>query len=96
MLQWLEDHSLPCAYRSLLGIDCPLCGSQRAIFLLLKGEFTKSLAMYPPLIPLLILLVLFISQWIFKKHFDQKYIYRYSVFVLIVVAVNYSMKLIAS
>ena len=95
MLKWFEDHSLPCAYRSLLGIDCPLCGSQRAIFLLLKGEFTKCFVMYPPLIPVLVLLLLLIIRKVFTIHLDRKYVYRYSVFVLIVVAVNYSIKLIA-
>jgi hypothetical protein len=51
MFKWLEDHSLPCAYKYLLGIDCPLCGSQRATFFLLRGELIKSFQMYPPLIP---------------------------------------------
>lgn len=93
MFKWLEEHSLPCAYRSLLGIDCPFCGSQRAFFFLWKGEFSKSFLMYPPLIPVLLLLLLVLVKLIFNKHIHQKNIYRFSVFVLIIVAVNYSIKL---
>ncbi len=93
MFKWLEDHSLPCAYKYLSGIDCPLCGSQRATFFLLKGEFTKSFQMYPPLIPVLLLLVLLVVKFIFRKQINQKHIYRFATFVLVVVAVNYAIKI---
>ncbi len=96
MLKWLEDHSLPCAYRSLFGIDCPFCGSQRAIFFLLKGEFIKSFLQYPPLIPVLALVFLVLFQRAFKNLLDQKYIYRFAVCVLVMVVINYSIKLIAA
>jgi hypothetical protein len=95
MFKWLEEHSLPCAYKTLLGIECPLCGSQRAFFFLVKGEFAKSFSMYPPLIPVLALLLLFMFR-LFNKRLDIKHVYRFSVVVLIVVAVNYSVKLIAA
>lgn len=93
MFKWLEDHSLPCAYKYLLGIDCPLCGSQRATFFLLKGEFSKSFQMYPPLVPVLLLLLLLVAKLIFPKHFNQKHVYRFATFVLIAVAVNYVIKI---
>jgi hypothetical protein len=93
MFKWLEDHSLPCAYKYLLGIDCPLCGSQRATFFLLRGELIKSFQMYPPLIPVLLLSVLLMAKLIFRKRFNQKHIYRFATFVLIIVAVNYVIKL---
>ncbi len=93
MFKWLEDHSLPCAYKYLLGIDCPLCGSQRATFFLLKGEFSKSFQMYPPLIPVLLLFVIFVVNLILRNRFNQKHVYRFAAFVLIIVAVNYVIKL---
>jgi hypothetical protein len=79
-----------------LGIDCLACGAQRAFFLLMKGHFTEGFLVYPPLIPVLMLILLVVIQKIFPKAFDQKHVYRYSFFVLVIVAVNYSIRLITS
>src|ERR1035437_2838241 len=53
----IEDKLLPCAYKQMLGIDCPLCGFQRSLIMLFRGEVTMSFHMYPPLIPILSLMV---------------------------------------
>lgn len=42
---------LPCFFKSIFGIECLGCGSQRAMILLLKGELFDSFKMYPALIP---------------------------------------------
>ncbi|MCH5305411.1 MAG: DUF2752 domain-containing protein [Rikenella sp.] len=43
---------MPCAYRQLLGIDCPFCGAQRSALLLLQGRFTESFRLFPALVPI--------------------------------------------
>ena len=43
---------MPCAYRELLGIDCPFCGGQRSVLLLLQGRFRESFVLFPALLPL--------------------------------------------
>lgn len=43
---------MPCAYRELLGIDCPFCGGQRSVLLLLQGRFQESFVLFPALLPL--------------------------------------------
>ena len=43
---------MPCAYRELLGIDCPFCGGQRSLFLLLQGRLRESFLLFPALLPL--------------------------------------------
>lgn len=59
---------LPCAWKDLFGICCPLCGFQRSVLLLLKGEVMNSFLMFPPLFPMLIALcVLFIGYWTKNK-----------------------------
>jgi len=67
MLEWLESHQIPCIYKSILGIECPTCGFQRAFILLLKGDLAKSLLVYPALIPTLVLIVILISWLVFRK-----------------------------
>lgn len=43
---------MPCAYRDFFGIDCPFCGSQRSLLLLLQGRFRESFLLFPALLPL--------------------------------------------
>jgi hypothetical protein len=50
-----ERHMLPCFSKQVFGLDCPGCGLQRSIALLLKGEFADSFFMYPGLLPMVAL-----------------------------------------
>jgi len=84
---------LPCPYKQLFGIDCPTCGCQRALLFLLKGDFKSSFLMYPPLLPVLMLLILLAIRFVKPALIAKKYIYRYSSFLLAVVLVNYVVKL---
>ena len=38
---------LPCFSKQLFGLDCPGCGSQRALLLVAKGEFATAFQMFP-------------------------------------------------
>lgn len=49
---------LPCAYKSMFDISCPLCGAQRSILLLAQGEVTASFIMCPPIYFLLLTAVI--------------------------------------
>ena len=66
IINWLENHFLPCAYKQLLGIECPVCGSQRAFIALLKGNIIESIKLYPALIPTLIIIILITFQMILR------------------------------
>jgi hypothetical protein len=66
VITWLENHQVPCIYKSILGIDCPGCGLQRAFIELLKGNLSESFRIYPPLFPVLILFMLLILQLVFR------------------------------
>jgi len=46
---------IPCLFKSVFGFDCPGCGLQRSILLLLKGELSASLEMYWATIPILLM-----------------------------------------
>jgi hypothetical protein len=73
-VHWLDDHLLPCAYKQLFGIDCPFCGSQRALIELLKGNVIGSIKLYPALIPTLILIASVFLQLILKSKQGWKHI----------------------
>lgn len=95
MITWLENHLLPCQLKAILGIDCPLCGTQRSFIQLLKGDFAGSFSIYPPLIFVLIYLVilaLYLSKvkWINRKRLDIS-----SITLLSIIFINYGIKIIS-
>lgn len=80
---------LPCAYKQLFGIDCPLCGGQRSLLLLMDGDWEKSFLMYPPLIPVLLLAGIFMAYLINRNFIRRRFLVRSAAIVLIIVMVNY-------
>jgi len=60
IISWLEGHQIPCPLKLLTGFDCPGCGIQRSLALLLKGDLANSFIMYPALLPIILLLGLLI------------------------------------
>ena len=89
MISWLESHMLPCAYKSLLGFDCPACGAQRSFVLLLKGDMRNSFIMYPPLIPVLLVGLLWLLYFVKPGLASAYFVKRTSLLVLGVVLINY-------
>ena len=74
MVNWLEQHLLTCMFKSTLGMDCPGCGSQRALIALLKGDLMESLNYHAALIPFMITLSLLITQLIGKFENGGKWV----------------------
>lgn len=58
LFNWLQNHLIPCPFKFVTGFDCPGCGFQRALILLIKGDFRQSWEMYPPTIPIAFLFLL--------------------------------------
>ena len=88
----MVNYLLPCAYKSLFGIDCPICGFQRALVWLLNGDFTQSFSIYPPLLPVVVLMVIFSLHLFKRKLISRKFLNYYSLFVLTFISVNYIIK----
>ncbi|NML22525.1 DUF2752 domain-containing protein [Pseudoflavitalea sp. G-6-1-2] len=95
MYTWLEKHMFPCFYKQFFGIDCPACGFQRSFLAALKGDFTESFLLYPPLLPVLVLFLL-IPLWLISKRIvSKKFLVTYAWSVLAVVMLSYVIKMIA-
>lgn len=69
----MEEFSLPCLNKQLFGFDCLGCGAQRALVLVLKGEFVSAFKMYPAIYSILLLL-LFLVVNLFVKFKGDWYI----------------------
>ena len=88
----MVNHLLPCAYKSLFGIDCPICGFQRALVLLLHGDIKQSFLIYPPLLPAVFLMMTFALHLLNNKLVNRNILIYYSSFVLTFITVNYFIK----
>ena len=88
----MVNHLLPCAYKSLFGIDCPICGFQRALVFLLHGDIKQSFLIYPPLLPAAFLIIIFALHLLNNKLVKRIFLIYYSLFVLIIITVNYFIK----
>lgn len=62
MIDWLEHHLLTCFFKATFGVECPGCGSQRALIALLKGDVIGSLKYHAALIPLALTIIALLVQ----------------------------------
>ena len=91
---WLEDHFLTCSWKEHTGIDCPGCGMQRAFVALLRGDLVESIALYPPLIPMIILVVMTAVHIKFKLAKGASILTGLFVINIVIILVSYVTKLI--
>ena len=57
MLEWLEQLMIPCLFKAVFHTDCPGCGLQQSLLLLLKGNLVGSVVMYWATIPILLMFI---------------------------------------
>jgi hypothetical protein len=50
IIDWLQAHQLPCMFKSITHFDCPGCGLQRSLLLLLRGDMVNGFKTYPALL----------------------------------------------
>jgi hypothetical protein len=71
----LEDFMIPCMSKSLFGVDCPGCGTQRALALVCKGDFINAFNMFPAIYTV-ILFFIFIGLHFTDKSRNYHFIIR--------------------
>jgi hypothetical protein len=88
----LEDYMLPCFSKKVFGVDCPGCGIQRSLALILNGEFVAAFKMYPAIYTLLLLFgFLLLNNFITIKGSNKIIISLTSITVLLILT-NYILK----
>lgn len=90
----LKDYMLPCLNKKLLGLDCPGCGMQRSVDLLLHGEFMAAFKMYPAIYTLIPLLFLITGSKVFNMKVDNRFIIALSIASVALILINFILKFI--
>lgn len=84
----MEDYLIPCISKYLFGVECLGCGAQRALLLILEGNFMAAFKMYPAIYTVLLFVVIAIAYY-FKK---SKHLL---ILLKILIGVNLSIMIIA-
>ncbi len=90
----LQDYMIPCATKQLLGFDCPGCGLQRSVMLLMQGDFIGAFNMYPAIFALIPLALVLITNKFFNFKYANQLIIALSISSVAMIVINYILKLI--
>jgi hypothetical protein len=93
MIEWWENHMIPCPVHQLTGYECPGCGMQRAIIELLKGHVWESILYYPALIPLMLMFIFLILHLKFDFKNGAKILKFVFILNAIIISLNYIFKI---
>jgi len=94
IISWLEQHQLPCIFKSLTHFDCPGCGFQRSFVALLHGNVAESFKIYPALIPILFLFGLLAVRLITKNESYNTALKYLFFFCASIIVVSYIYKIV--
>ncbi|PKH52235.1 hypothetical protein CXF68_16725 [Tenacibaculum sp. Bg11-29] len=89
----MDDYMLPCLNKKFFGVDCLGCGTQRALSLLIHGEFIAAFKMYPAIYTLLFLAVIIVLNLFYKIKYAQKIISILAVINVLIIVVSYLIKM---
>lgn len=84
---------LPCMSKKLFGVECLGCGTQRALILLLKGEFVEAFKMYPPIYTLVILFLFLFLHIVDKSRNYTRIVISLAIINLIIMILSYAYKM---
>lgn len=89
IIQWLHNYLLPCPFKYLTGVDCPGCGFQRSVLALLQGDIHQSFILYPPAIPIILILLWGLTNKLMRPD-NQKHTITKTMFILMAATITVS------
>ena len=93
MILDLEKYMIPCLNKKLFGIDCLGCGTQRALVLILKGNFAEAFFQFPAIYTTLLFFGFLALHFIDKSRNYQKFIVVLAIVNAIIMIVSYIYKM---
>lgn len=87
-----DDFMLPCLNKSIFGFDCLGCGTQRALLLILKGEFVEAFYMFPAIYTTILFVFILAINFIDKSKNYHKIIIGLALTNAVIMVVSYIYK----
>ena len=88
----VEDFMIPCINKTLFGVDCLGCGTQRALILILEGEFIEAFYMFPAIYTLILFFVILGLNFIDKSRNYHKIIIALAITNAAIMIISYIYK----
>ena len=89
----MEEHMLPCMNKQLFGVECPGCGTQRAIAFLLEGEFYEAFKIFPAIYTLGLFFIFLALHLLDKKRNYYKLVIASAILNGAVIIIAYFIKI---
>lgn len=83
---------LPCLNKKIFGVECPGCGIQRSISLLLDGNFKEAFEIYPAIYTLLLLFIFLTVNNFYQFKYSNKILIVLLITNTIIIFTNYFLK----
>lgn len=87
-----EDYMIPCMNKSLFGVECLGCGTQRSLFLLFKGEFIEAFYMFPAIYTTILFFLILGINFIDKSRNYHKIIISLAILNAVIMVISYFYK----
>ncbi|WP_394760291.1 DUF2752 domain-containing protein [Flavobacterium sp.] len=88
-----EDFMIPCMNKSIFGIDCLGCGTQRALVLIFNGDFSGAFYMFPAIYTLLLFFIFIGLHFIDKKRNYNTLISLFAILNGMIMIISYIYKM---
>lgn len=88
----MEEYMIPCMHKKLFGVDCMGCGTQRAGYMVLQGNFVDAFKMFPAIYTTIPLFVFIFLHFIDKKRKYHKIIIFLAILNAIIMVFSYIYK----
>ena len=89
----IEDFMIPCINKTLFGVDCFGCGTQRAFLLILKGEFLEAFYMFPAIYTTILFFIILGLNFMDKSRNYHKIIILLAIMNAVIMIISYFYKL---
>ncbi|MEP0213837.1 MAG: DUF2752 domain-containing protein [Cellulophaga sp.] len=90
----INEYMFPCLNKKYFGVECPGCGIQRSLSLILHGDFIAAFKMYPAIYTLIILFGFIGINHFYKIKYANKIIITLLAINFVIIFTNYINKFI--
>ncbi len=89
----MEEHMLPCMNKQFFGVECPGCGTQRAVAFILEGEFWEAFKIFPAIYTLAFFFIILGFHLLDKKRNYYKFVIASAILNGAVILIAYFVKI---
>jgi hypothetical protein len=88
----MEEYMIPCLHKTIFGVECMGCGTQRSLILLMEGDFVGAFKMFPAIYTTLLFFLFFGLHFIDKSRNYNRIIASLAIINGIIMIVSYFYK----